>query len=62
MKCTGGMGGNDPKPSRPVRGAWIEILRRMGIGQSPASRPVRGAWIEIVEDLLDHLAAARRAP
>ena len=33
--------------SRPVRGAWIEII---GAGRNLAaytSRPVRGAWIEI---------------
>ena len=34
--------------SRPVRGAWIEISRRIGKSRKKTqSRPVRGAWIEM---------------
>ena len=34
-------------PSLPVRGAWIEILRKRRGTTTTSSLPVRGAWIEI---------------
>ena len=34
-------------PSRPARGAWIEIAALCAVLASASSRPARGAWIEI---------------
>ena len=34
-------------PSRPTRGAWIEIAGRPQPYEQERSRPTRGAWIEI---------------
>ena len=45
-------------PSRPARGAWIEMGRggAAGAGHQP-SRPARGAWIEISDELKPNTAA-----
>ena len=34
--------------SLPVRGAWIEMARKVAVKLLLWSLPVRGAWIEIV--------------
>ena len=34
-------------PSRPARGAWIEIEDDRQLAQNQQSRPARGAWIEL---------------
>ena len=34
-------------PSRPARGAWIEIKYGADMSYKQLSRPARGAWIEI---------------
>ena len=33
--------------SLPVRGAWVEISGKFGLGAEQQSLPVRGAWVEI---------------
>ena len=33
--------------SRPIRGAWIEMIRSVIDTPKEPSRPIRGAWIEI---------------
>ena len=49
-------------PSRPARGAWIEILPGSEDWTSRESRPARGAWIEIriLTDLSKKLFVAPR--
>ena len=34
-------------PSRPARGAWVEILLVLAFPLKLLSRPARGAWVEI---------------
>ena len=34
-------------PSRPARGAWVEIGSWAGAAPRQESRPARGAWVEI---------------
>ena len=38
--------------SLPLRGAWIEIIPTVALGDYTMSLPLRGAWIEI--DVLMH--------
>ena len=38
--------------SLPVRGAWVEIRRRLSRHRELESLPVRGAWVEIATVLL----------
>ena len=38
-------------PSRPARGAWVEMYISIIIAKTPTkSRPARGAWVEIYTD------------
>ena len=39
-------------PSRPARGAWVEISPSTVRWTVTSSRPARGAWVEIGSDLL----------
>ena len=48
--------------SRPVWGAWIEILVIHSLAGVIGSRPVWGAWIEIYIRLTPELKAKSRAP
>ena len=41
-------------PSRPVRGAWIEMGQLQRRRWLYSSRPVRGAWIEISAIVQSH--------
>ena len=34
-------------PSRPARGAWVEILIGAPMALTQKSRPARGAWVEM---------------
>ena len=40
------------KPSRPRKGAWIEIMRSLTFTASLECRPRKGAWIEIIRLML----------
>ena len=48
--------------SLPVRGAWIEITFRAGLGWLGKSLPVRGAWIEIDRNPLRAPLGKSRSP
>ena len=48
LKLDRGLVGEVEKMSRPVWGAWIEILRgQLQPAEGRKSRPVWGAWIEM---------------
>ena len=49
--------------SLPVRGAWIEIILRLGVLRRVESLPVRGAWIEmmILTNMNNKIEVAPRA-
>ena len=51
-----------PRPSLPVRGAWIEISAPNAPAKLPTSLPVRGAWIEICHKYKRTNSYARRSP
>ena len=52
---------NNP-PSRPARGAWVEMGTEKIPKQYCKSRPARGAWVEIEEESAAALASICRAP
>ena len=47
MKCGSNSATILAAMSRPIRGAWIEIIKRLKKAHIFLSRPIRGAWIEI---------------
>ena len=48
--------------SLPVRGAWIEMLRKAPSCDIMMSLPVRGAWIEIPDIPTKTIENSRRSP
>ena len=48
--------------SRPVWGAWIEIIDVLGNIIRSMSRPVWGAWIEILGEVVTAVMTYGRAP
>ena len=48
MKSISAVISSGSSPSRPARGAWIEIKDGQTIKKGGKSRPARGAWIEMV--------------
>ena len=47
MKCRDQSGDDDRAPSRPARGAWVEMSVDDTLVLITPSRPARGAWVEI---------------
>ena len=47
MKWHCGINSSAYPTSHPVRGAWIEMLKKQKAEHEARSHPVRGAWIEI---------------
>ena len=57
------MDGLNLAKSRPPRGAWIEIVKRILSNERyVGSRPPRGAWIEIASSCSIRHGMYRRAP
>ena len=50
------------RQSRPVWGAWIEIIRAKRLNATTWSRPVWGAWIEMIPLAFANNGDPRRAP